>query len=191
MYDTNYFKSEWFEFIKNILVDCELSEIWRLQEFSTVNRLKTAVHVKLKELFSIKWSNELQNMTSCDTYANFKSNFEIEEYLNYLPPMSRLAFCRFRLNNTRLPKVLGRYMHIPRDQRFCTICTNDGQIGDEFHLILECSHPQVVQLRARYIDPSFTQNPSMQKCIELIGNKNSAVIRKLAMFLRHSLKLLR
>ena len=191
MYDSDLFKSEWFEFIKNILVDCELSEIWRLHEFSTVNRLKAVVHTKLKELFTIKWSNELQNMSSCDTYVNFKSNFEIEEYLNYLPPLSRLAFCRFRLNNTRLPKVLGRYMQIPRDQRFCTLCTNNELIGDEFHLLLECNHPQVARLRTKYIDPSFTRNPSMQKCIELIGNKNSAVIRKLALFLRYSLKLLR
>ena len=130
-------------------------------------------------------------MPSCDTYANFKTHFELEEYLNYLPPMSRLSFCRFRLNNTRLPKIFGRYMQIPREQRFCTLCINDGLIGYEFHLLLECSHPQMVRLRDRYIDRSFTSNPSMQKCIELIGNKDSAVIRKLAMFLRHSLKLLR
>ena len=191
MYNNNHFKSEWFEFIKNILEDCNLSETWRLEEFTTVDRLKTAVHNVLKEKFINKWTNDIQNMTSCDTYANFKTKFTLEEYLTYLPPMSRLSFCRFRLNNTRLPKVLGRYTQTPREQRFCTLCINDGLIGDEFHLLLECSHPQLAQLRSKYINTSFTIRPSMQKCIELIGNENPAIIRKLAMFLKYSLKLLR
>ena len=121
-------------------------------------------------------------MTSCDTYANFKTKFTLEDYLTYLSPMSRLSFCRFRLNNTRLPKVLGRYTQTPREQRLCTLCTNDGLIGDEFYLLLECSYPQLTQLRSKYIDNSFTKHPSMQKCIEL-----TAVIRNLAMFLRYSL----
>ena len=82
-------------------------------------------------------------------------------------------------------------MQIPREQRFYRLCINNDLIGDEFHLLLECSHPQVVRVRERCIDSSFSSNPSMQKCIELIGNEDSAVIRKLAMFLRHSLKLLR
>ena len=191
MYDRNYFKSEWFEFIRSILEDCNLSEIWRLEAFITVDKLKNAVHNKLKEKFINKWTNDIQNMTSCDTYVNFKTEFKLEEYLTYLPPMSRLSFCRFRLNNTRLPKVLGRYRQIPREQRFCTLCTNEGLIGDEFHLLLECSHPQLVQLRSKYIDSSYTIHPSMQKCIELIANENPAVIRNLGMFLRYSLKLLR
>ena len=116
--------------------------------------------------------------------------FTPEEYLSYLPPMSRLSFCRFRLNNTRLPLVLKRYTQTPREQRFCTLCINNGLIGDEFHLLLECSHPQLAIFRSKYIDTSFTIHPCMQKCIKLIGNKNPSVIRKLEMFLRYSLKLL-
>ena len=40
MYDSDLFKSEWFEFIKNILVDCELSEILHLQELTQSVDLK-------------------------------------------------------------------------------------------------------------------------------------------------------
>ena len=51
MYNNNHFKSEWFEFIKNILEDCNLSETWRLEEFTIVDRLKTVVHIVLKDKF--------------------------------------------------------------------------------------------------------------------------------------------
>ena len=130
-------------------------------------------------------------MPSCDVYANSKTNFEPELYLIELPLNLRLSFCRLRLSNTRLPKVLGRFTNVPRVQRYCTLCTMVEKLGDEFHLLFECNHPQLVLLRDKYIPNSFSNQPSMQKCIDLIGNDNPEIIRRLAMFLRYSLKILR
>ena len=191
MYTQNLFKSDWLEFLRNTLVECGMLNIWESNQSVSINVLKSRVQNKLKENFIHKWLNDLSIMPSCDVYANFKTNFAPEPYLIELPPCLRLSLCRFRLSNTRLPKILGRYTNTPRDQRFCTLCTMVEKLGDEFHLLFECNHPQLVQLRVKYIPNSYLNQPSMQKCIDLIGNENPEIIRKLAVFLRNSLKLLR
>ena len=191
MYAQNLVKTDWLEFLRNTLVECGMLNIWESNQSVSVNELKSKVNNKLKENFIHKWLNDLSIMPSCDVYANFKTNFAPEPYLIELPPCLRLSLCRFRLSNTRLPKILGRYTNTPRDQRFCTLCTMVEKLGDEFHLLFECNHPQLVQLRVKYIPNSYLNQPSMQKCIDLIGNENPEIIRKLAVFLRNSLKLLR
>ena len=187
-YNTNQFKSKWIEFIKKILEECNLNNIWTSQSFRSVEWLKSTVFSKLKNNFINRWSNELQTMTSCDRYIQFKPIFKFENYLVQLPPFSRSAFCRFRLNNTRLPIVLGRFTNTPRNQRFCTLCSND-EVGNEYHLFFECSHPQIISLRSNYIPTVFTNQPSIQKCAELIGNENITVTRKVALFIKNALKL--
>ena len=150
MHTQNLFKSDWLEFLRDTLADCGMVNIWESNQSVSVNELKSKVHIKLKENFISKWLNELSTMSSCDVYVNFKTNFALEKYLIELSPNLRLSFCRFRLSNTRLSKVLGRFTNTPRDQRFCTICTMD-----------ECNHPQLVSLRYKYIPSSFLNQPSM------------------------------
>ena len=191
MHTQNLFKSDWLEFLRDTLADCGMVNIWESNQSVSVNELKSKVHTKLKENFISKWLNELSTMSSCDVYVNFKTNFALEQYLIELSPHLRLSFCRFRLSNTRLPKVLGRFTNTPRDQRFCTLCTMVEKPGVEFHLLFECNHPQLVLLRDKYIPNSFSNLPCMQKCVDFIGNDNPEIIRKLSVFLKNSLKLLR
>ena len=51
---------------------------------------------------------------------------------------SRQRVLKFRLSNHRLPIQHRRSLGIPRDERICTIC-NGGEVGDEFHYLLNCS----------------------------------------------------
>ena len=129
-------------------------------------------------------------MPSCDLYVQFKTTFKFERYLTQLPRFSRAAFCRFRLNNTRLPIVLGRFTKTPRNQRFCTLCTNE-ELGNEFHFLFNCNHPQITSLRLNYIPSIYTEQPSIAKCAELIGSENTVTTRKVAMFIKNGLKFLR
>ena len=190
MYNSNLFKSKWIEFIKDILEDCNLNEIWVSQSFRSVNWLKSTVFNKLKTNFIERWSNEIQNMSSCDLYVQFKTTFKFERYLTQLPQFSRAAFCRFRLNNTRLPIVLGRFTKTPRNLRFCTLCTNE-ELGNEFHFLFNCNHPQITSLRLNYIPSTYTEQPSIEKCAELIGSENIVTTRKVAIFIKNGLKFLR
>ena len=56
MFNSNLFKSKWLEFIKQILDDCNLNEIWVSQNFRSVNWLKSTVFNKLKSNFIERWS---------------------------------------------------------------------------------------------------------------------------------------
>ena len=136
-----------------------------------------------------KWKQELNNMTSCDVYVNLKLNFKLVDYLIHLPIGLRRAFCNLSTNNSRIPKVVGRFTNIPREYRYCHLCTSEELIGDEYHLLLECKNQQIVNLRNRYISNNFTRNPSMQKCINLLSSVDKAVVRKLAFFLKNTLPL--
>ena len=131
-------------------------------------------------------------MSCIDLYVQYKTIFKFEKYLVQLPPLSRIAFCRFRLNNTRLPIVLGRFTKpkTPRNLRLCTLCSNE-ELGNELHFLLKCNHPQIISLRSNYIPSAFTDQPSMQKCVELLGTENLALTRKVAMFIKNGHKLLR
>ena len=187
--DNNYFKCKWIEYIKGILQDCDLSNIWESHLFKSVDWLKNKVGMKLKDNFAVEWKRELEGMPSCDVYINFKTNLKLENYLIQLPLMLRRAITSLRTNNSRLPKVVGRYTKIPRDQRYCTLCPNENVFGDEYHLLLECKNPSIVSLRSKYIPVRYTRHPSMQKCIDLIGNTDKVIIRKLAFFLKNALPL--
>ena len=187
LYDNNYYKCNWIDFIKTILQDCDMLTIWQSQEFQSVDCLKAAVGKKLEENFVLKWRQELNRMTLCDVYVNFKTNFQMEDYLIYLQPVLRRAVCALRTNNTRIPKVVGRFTNTPRELRYCTLCPDRNLLGDEYHLLLECKNQLIVPLRNKYIPIEFTRNPSMQKCINLLRSKDKSEIRKLAYFLKNAL----
>ena len=189
LYLINYYKCNWMEFIKKILQDCDLLNIWNSQQFHSIDWLKSVVGKKLKENYIRKWNSELNQMTSCDVYIHFKLNFTLEDYLIHLPLNLRRTICALRTNNTRLPKVVGRFTKTPREQRFCTLCPNESLVGDEYHLLLECKNPQIVIYRNKYIADIYTRHPSMQKCIDLLGSNDMAEIRKLSYFLKNCLPL--
>ena len=189
LFINNYYKCSWIEFIRGILQDCDLSNIWQTQHFKSVVWLKSVVGKKLKDNFIRKWKQELNNMTSCDVYANFKLSFKLEDYLIHLPITLRRALCNLRTNNSRIPKVVGRFSNIPREERYCHLCTNEGLIGDEYHLLLECKNLQITNLRNKYISDTFSRHPSMQKCINLLSSVDVSEVRKLAFFLKNALPL--
>ena len=45
-----------------------------------------------------------------------------------------LLFCRFRLNNHKVPVEYG-----PRELRICNLCST-ANLGDEFHYLLKCDY---------------------------------------------------
>ncbi len=108
--------------------------------------LKYNITKILKCQFITKWKIELNNMTSCDVYVYLKPNFKMEKYLTCLNKNQHIAICKFRTNNTRLPKVTGRFKKkiIERHKRFCTLC-NENKLGDEYHILFECTNEKVVQ----------------------------------------------
>ena len=194
LFNRNEYCSTWIASIKNLLDDCGLSEIWNSQSIVNTNWLKNKVKQVLQDQFIQKWRSELNNMTSCDTYVNFKEVFELEKYLINLHDMdaARNAICKIRCNNSRIPKVVGRYRGIPRDQRICQMCAHaEAKVGDEYHVLLECSHPDIVRLRENYIHRRYYVHPNMFKCLDLLTCRHKSTTKRLGLFLNKVLKYFR
>ena len=187
MYNSGVYKSPWISQVKQILDNCGLSYIWLSQECNT-NWLKLAVEQSMKDQFLQKWKSELSKMTSCDIYIECKQEFKLENYLMCENHNYRQAICNFRLNNTRIPKVTGRFKGLERSQRVCTLCNNNS-VGDEFHVIFECKNQSIMHFRRKYLPKFYTNRPSMWKLILLLQNDKPKVFCKLGAFLKNVLPL--
>ncbi len=143
-------KPKWISHIHSIFKDCEMNHVWDWQTFDTIGSLKKQVDKRLKELYITKWKNELSQMSSCDLYQHLKGEYKIEKYLLNLDDNLRITMCKFRTDNTRLPKVTGRYKRpkLERHQRICTLC-DEERVGDEYHLLFECKNETIVRYRRR------------------------------------------
>ena len=51
MHIQNFLKFDWLEFLRGILAECGMLNIWESNQIVSVNALKTKVHNKLKENF--------------------------------------------------------------------------------------------------------------------------------------------
>ncbi len=91
-------------------------------------------------------------MTSCDVYVHLKQNREIEKNQICLNKNQRIAICKYRTNNTCLPKVTGIFKKTKaeRHKRFCTLC-NESKLGDEYHILFDCTNEKVVLHRLKYV----------------------------------------
>lgn len=112
----------------------------------------------------------------------------MEPYLTCLDNMygARLSLCKFRCNNTKIPKVTGRYRNIPRNRRFCELC-DENRLGDEYHVFLECKNADIAKMRKKYIPDVYYVHPNMHKCVLLLKCQDVDVIRKLGLFLKNVL----
>ena len=91
-----------------------------------------------------------RNCSKCILYKSYKLNFEFEKYLIVLNKQSRKLMIKFRTSNHKLAVERGRYVNVDRNNRYCDTC--DRQLlGDEFHLLLECSNPTLVTYRNMYL----------------------------------------
>jgi hypothetical protein len=57
----------------------------------------------------------------------------------------------------KLPIETGRWYNISKDHRKCTKCS-EHLIGDEFHYLFICFHPEIVNFRVRYIPNYYLRN---------------------------------
>jgi hypothetical protein len=102
-------------------------------------------------------------------------------YHNTLPYPLYIQYCRFRTSNHKLAIETGRHRGIPRHERYCTSC-NEGKMGDEFHMILECS--AFKRQRSKFIDNVYTNRPNALKFGNLFNSSNPSTILRLVKFIK-------
>ncbi len=184
LFNDDQYKAKWLTTIKSILEECSMAEVWENQTLGTVNMLKYIISKNMKCQFITKWKNELNNMTSCDVYVHLIPNFKIEKYLISLNKNQCISICKFRTNNTSLPKVTGRFKKpkVGRHKRICTLC-NENTLGDEYYILFEYTNEKVVLNRLKYVSIFYLKRPSMLQCINLMRSENNKDIRNWSLFL--------
>ena len=68
----------------------------------------------------------------------------------------------------RLPLQHRRLLGIPRNERIFTIC-DCGEVGDEFHYLLNCSNESVQRNRTKYVDKYYTYHSNVPKFCSLMN----------------------
>ena len=94
--------------------------------------------------FNIIWRNGIHNLQTppdkkLSCYITFKQNFGQDRYFSLLKKIVQKRFTRFRISTHRLNIEKGRYVGIPRQEKYCTSC-NDNSVDDEKHFLFYCNH---------------------------------------------------
>ena len=187
-YESGFQSSEWVMNLAAMLNSCGIDFIPNQE--AIVKSVVKQMHINLRNEYICKWEDQVNNAPKCSVlYKHIKPIFEREFYISNLPYNLRLALSRIRTCNHKLPIEVGRYgrIYVPREERICTIC-DSGLRGDEFHFILVCTNPVLLELRAKYISPYYTLYPNLDKLTELFSNRGRKLF-KLARYVLEGLKL--
>ena len=106
-----------------------------------------------------------------------------------LPNFFRKLICKLRCSNVKIPVETGRWVGVPRDERFCHLCT-ERVVGDELHYLFLCKCAKVTEIRDKYISAYYINRPSKEKMYGLLTLCNITVLKKLALFVKDLMKLL-
>ena len=147
-YGENISISRWLHFIKNILDNCGLSNIWYSQSFPSTKCLTAHIKLILQDQYRQEWAASINNSSKGYIYRCFKHDLTYETYLSKLPQYYRRIFLEFKTTSHKLPVEKGRFSNLPREARTCDQC-NNNKLGDEIHFLLGC--PVLNQLREKYI----------------------------------------
>ena len=140
---------------------------------------KSLISAKLNDTGKQEWHSDVEDNSQCINYRIFKESLHFEKYLNILQTSEIKTFCKFRCINHKLPIVVGRYGHIPRNERYCTLC-NENKIGDEFHFLFQCKHFEIQ--RKKFVKKYYWKNPNTLKMNQLFNCEKKRVLSNLAKF---------
>ena len=173
LYSEKRYSSSWLLYIEDILNSCGLRYIWLLQgDDIPLDWLQVVVKNILEEQFICKWHTDMDASSKCDHYRKFKTIFEPEKYLQLVPPKIYKMILKFRTCNHKLPIEMGRYANIDRHLRICQHC-NINRLGDEYHYLFQCTHPDIVAARQLYLPCYYRDNANVDKFYHLMQHLNN------------------
>ena len=136
----NHLKSQWLNFVKNILCDLGFYHVWENQCTFNSYSLLLCIKNKLKEKYQNFWALRMKSddkMSKLRTYKLLKKTFGIEKYLELNERKHRKALCALRISSHKLNIERGRYLKIKPnvEDRLCNTC---DLIEDEIHALCKC-----------------------------------------------------
>ena len=131
-------------------------------------------------VFRQEWSARIfDSHRACFFRVVIKEHF-LHHFLDVVNvPAHRVSLIRLICSSHRLGIETGRWTRpvTPQENRKCTVC---NRLDDEYHLLLECT--LFNDLRKKLIKRIYWEKPSMAKCISLLNDKDTKVLRNVAKF---------
>ena len=172
-------KLPWLNFIKKILNDCGLSEVFNNPSLYSTQGLASKVEDILKDQYLQYWRNTVAQSSKGIYYKHFKDNLRFEQYL-LLSKSVYLPILKFRTCNHNLPVEAGRWCNIPRIERLCQLCSSPA-VGDEFHYLFRCE--ALLQQRTLHIHKSLSEFPNLFKIKRLFTSNKAKDLKNLSKFI--------
>ena len=173
--------SNWSFHVKKIMDNLGLSYIWHQQGETDIPN--SIIKQRLYDSYSQSWYADINNSSRLITYARYKHEFTIENYLNFISEKNKVAF---RLSSHDLMIERGRYENIPRDDRLCKCC-NMSKIESEYHCLLLC--PPFAELRRKFFKPYFCHWPKLYKFDMLMMSNSKHMTLTVAKFIFYAQEL--
>ena len=145
-----------------------------MQEHHNQKRLNSNFQIRSKDQFIQTWLSNIRTSTQCTNYRIFKTTFTPERYLSKLNRNDFINLCKFRVGNSKILVVLGRFSNIIIEDRICPLC-NFHNIGDEYHYIFL----SVNTLRKKYIPTVYTKNYNSIKLNKLFNTNDPKTLKTL------------
>ena len=180
MKTSSNWQSPWLCHIHKLLDHAGLSYIWHSPKTVPVNYLQKVYSLRSADIAKQKWKNDVSESSRCSIYKLSEKDLIFEEYLTNLPWPVAKQLCRLRTSNHRLPIEMGRYINIPRTNRFCLLC-NDKVIGDEYHYVMICTHFSDIRENYVNIDPQISKQTVFKQLL-LTHDRNK--LTKLSNFMK-------
>ena len=131
------------KYIESFLSTLSFSHVWENQNTFSINRLKKAIHAKLRDRYIKSWKDALCNeksteySTKLQTYKTFKLEYKMENYLSLdIEKLHVTKFTKLRISNSNLMIEEGRYKKLKPEERRCPLCKSG--IEDEPHFLVTC-----------------------------------------------------
>ena len=92
-----------------------------------------------------------------------------------------MILTKFILSNHRLPVEVGRHSGIARNDRLCTKCFENNNIGDEEHYLLHCKY--FIQQRRALLGQYLSDTPNIQNIVQLLNQNSYDEISQLSKYI--------
>ncbi|DBB01575.1 TPA: hypothetical protein ACH3X1_000223 [Trebouxia sp. C0004] len=134
-------------------VGYDMPRVFDVMRLLDINCIVEALTVQLRDMGSaaLYCPRAARGVVSC-TYEQWFRPYSLRRRYCHLPVSGgrMQRFLRFRLGCHSLPIAAGRFAgaaHVPRAHRVCLACNSDA-VGDEMHLVFECT--PLTSLQSRY-----------------------------------------
>lgn len=175
--------------VKQLLDMYGFSNVWLNPYNIQISSFIQLFKQRITDAFRQEWFTNINNNRVLSTlYIYLKTSFSYEQYLSdIISWKTRQLITKIRISSNQLRINSGRYTdRLPRNERYCQICSLNTDIEDEYHFILKCECFQ--DLRVLYIKRYFYIRPNMFKFVQLLNSKNKTILLNLCKFVKQAIE---